>query len=167
MRPENGTRFNCTLYRWSQIRGPDSGPRTGAAFLAIFGAFLQPGAGFLAPPATTNRLAPEAVQLQPRTRFVAAADHNPSAGPASHTLRSGFPSACPADRVRARIWNLAFCLVRPLPPQSRIRRSQAFPAIPGSDPLKQSSLSLSPNSQASVRASWPLVVGGFARRSFV
>ena len=78
----------------------------------------------MAPPGDTNCLAPEAVQLQPRTRFVAAPDHNPSAGPASHTLRSGFPSTCPAERVRTRIWNLAFFLVRPLPPQSRIRRSQ-------------------------------------------
>ena len=140
MRPENGTPFNCTLYRWSQIWGPDSGPRTGGANLGTFRAFWQPGAGFLAPPGTTNRLAPEAVQLQPRTRFVAAADHNPSPGPAPQTLCFGFPCACQADWVMARIRKLAFCRVRPLPPQSRVRRSQAFAAILGSDPLKQSLL---------------------------
>ena len=140
LRPENGTRFNCALHRWSQIRGPDSGPRTGAANFSTFRAFWQPGAGFLAPPGDTNRLAPEAVQLQPRTRFVAAADHNPSPGPAPQTLCFGFPCACQADWVTARIRKLAFCRVRPLPPQSRVRRSQAFAAILGSYPLKQSLL---------------------------
>ena len=116
-RPESGTHSNCQLYGWSQIRGPDSGPRTGASHFSSFRAFWRIGAGFLAAPEDTNRLAPEGVQVQPRTWFVAAPDHNPSAGPAPHTLCFAFRCASQAVRVRACIWNLAFCCVRPLPPQ--------------------------------------------------
>ena len=139
--PENGTHFFYQLYRWSQIRGPDSGHRTGTANFSIFRLFWRPGAGFLAAPGDTGGLVPEGVQVQPRTRFVAAPDHNPSAGPASHTLRSVLLSPRPAELVKARIVILAFSLVGPLPPQSRIRWSQPFSAILVSHPVKQPFLS--------------------------
>ena len=141
LRPENGTHFNYQLYWWSQIRGPDSGHRTGAANFSIFRAFWRPGAVFFAAPEETNGLPPEGFRLQPRTRFVAAPDHNPSAGPASHTLRSVFLNRGQLSRPRpGSIWIRAVCLVGPLPPQSRPRRSQPFSAILLFHPVKQPSL---------------------------
>ena len=95
-RPENGQHFNYQLYGWSRFWGPDSGLRIGTAKFAIFRANIRPGAGFLAGPGVPNGLAPERLQVQPRTRFVAAPNHNPSPGPASHTLRPLFLISRPA-----------------------------------------------------------------------
>ena len=56
VRPANGPHSIYQLYGWSQIRGPDSGPRTGAANFSMFRACWRPGAFFLQPQRTQMAL---------------------------------------------------------------------------------------------------------------
>ena len=117
-RPESGQHFNYQQYGWSRFWGPDSGLRSGGAKFSIFRANFRPGPGFLAAPRVLTGLAPERLQVQPRTRLVAAPNHNPSPGPPSHTLRPLFLISRPAYVVIARCLTRALCLLSPLSPES-------------------------------------------------
>ena len=93
--------------------------------------------GFFSSPESANWPCPGASPSPAADQACSSPESQSIAGPTVSYAASGFLIPRPAELVLALFWILALRLVSPLPPESRIRRSQPFSAILFFHPVEQ------------------------------